>query len=118
MTEATTERAIGRLEGKLDAVAKAVDETRAAGDAGRTRIYGELEEIRSDGAASRREIADSKVEIAEIRKKMEDADKTLSEIKRWKERMIGMGMAFTLLGISVAAGVQLAWKWITAKFGL
>jgi flagellar motility protein MotE (MotC chaperone) len=118
VTEATTERAIGRLEGKLDAVARAVEETRAAGDAGRSRIYGELEEIRSGGAESRRDIADSRKKIDEINEKMKQAEQTLSEIKRWKERGIGMGMAFGLLGFSVAAFAQLIWKWVAAKIGM
>lgn len=117
MTEATTERAIGRLEGKLDAFIRAVDDNKTESARGRERIYGELESLRHDGAKSRQEIAASKEKIEEVADKMEAAEVTLSEIKRWKERMIGMGMAFGLLGFSVAAALQLAWKWVAAKFG-
>ena len=118
MTDATTERAIGNLEGALKLLISSMEETREAGNAGRSRIYKELEEIRSDGADSRRDIADSKIAISEIRQKLREADQTLSEIKRWKERGIGMGMAFGMLGFSVAAGAQFIWKWVAAKIGM
>ncbi len=118
MTEASTERAIGRLEGELDAVIQAVDENKKESAAGRKCMYEELEEIRSQGSESRQQISASKAKIEEIVKKMDDAEKTLGEIKRWKERGIGMGMAFGLLGFSAAAGAQFIWKWVSAKLGI
>lgn len=111
MTEASTERAIGRLEGKLDGVADSVEEYKRESSAGRKRIYEELEAIRSEAAENR-------VKVADIAEKFKAAEPTLTDIKKWKERLIGMWMAFTAIGFVTGAAITYFWKWVAAKLGI
>ena len=111
MTETNAERAIGRLEGKLDALATIVEDENKKSDARGARIYKELEQIRLDAADSRRDIADLKKRIA--------ADEpAISDIKRWKERLIGMQLLMAFLTAIAGGAVVAFWRWISAKVGL
>ncbi|WP_085043824.1 hypothetical protein [Ensifer aridi] len=107
----TAERAIGRLEGKLDALVSAVQASSEDSKQYRTRIYSELEKAREEAAESRREIAD-------LKKQMDNAQQVISELERWKERFIGMRMLTGALLMAFGGGVALLWKWASAKLGL
>ncbi|MBC7311686.1 MAG: hypothetical protein H5U11_04245 [Rhizobium sp.] len=111
MTEGNSERAIGRLEGKVDALVGAVEDQTEKSQKRYARIYQELEKIRLDAAESRRDVGiHAGFQIA-------DAD-TISDIRKWRERFVGMqmmwAMIFTFLGGALAA----FWKWIAVKLGL
>lgn len=111
MSDASTERAIGNLEGKVELLIQAVNDSRAAGSAGRQRIYEELEEIKEYASDSRRK-------VDEIADRMTASEPVLSYIKRWKERLIGMSMAFAAIWFVIGAGVALFWKWVATKLGI
>lgn len=111
MTAGTSERAIGRLEGKLDALVDAVEKGQDESKQGRARIYSELEKVRQEAAASR-----AKVESLE--QQMADASPVISDIKRWRERFIGMQMLVVFLAGSAGAAVVTLWKWLSMKIGL
>lgn len=51
MTETNSERAIGRLEGKLDALIKTVEQQGEQSSAGRAKIYERLEKVDQDAKA-------------------------------------------------------------------
>lgn len=110
MTETTSERAIGRLEGKIEALVGAVEDQTEKSERRYARIYQELEQIRLDAAESRRDVADLKAQAAA------DAP-TISEIKRWKERLIGMQMLVAFLAASFGGVVVAGWKWLAVKAG-
>ena len=110
LNEATSERAIGRLEGKVDALVGAVEEQTEKSERRYARIYQELEQIRLDAAESRRDVAELKVKA--------DADApTISEIKRWKERIIGMQMLSAFIAASFGGALVAGWKWLAVKAG-
>lgn len=106
-----TDRAIGQLEGKLDALIKAVESSAEDSKQYRARIYAELEKVRETSAVGQREIAD-------LKKQMEAAAPVISEINRWRERFTGMLMLIGALSAAFGGGVVILWKWVAAKLGL
>lgn len=108
MTETNSERAIGRLEGKVDALVSVIEDQTEKSDRRSARIYQELEQIRLDAAQSRRDVSDLKSRL--------DADApTITEIKKWKERFIGMQMLWAFISATVGAAIALSWKWLVAN---
>ncbi len=105
-----TDRAIGRLEGKLDALIESVADQTRKSDQSRARTYGDIEKIRLDVAESRRDISD-------LREDMAAAGPVITEIKKWRERFIGMHMLWTILVASAGGAVVAFWKWIAIKSG-
>lgn len=112
------ERAIGRLEGKLDSAIDAIADSKKESSEGRARIYGELESIRRETAESRQEIADSKRSIQELQSKMKAAAPAIEEINRWKERFIGMRMLIVFGAATFGGFIVAGWKWIMVKLGM
>ena len=110
MNEASTERAIGRLEGKLDSLMRAVEEQKIESSAGRGRIYRELEAIRSEASVS-----NDKIERLE--EQMSTAAPEIADIKRWKERFIGMRMLIVFMSAASGGVLVAGWKWILFKLG-
>lgn len=109
---------IGRMEGLITGLqaqntqlATEIQRSREESSAGRARIYGELEAIRSNASDSRRDIADLKEQI------QGDAP-TIAEIKRWKERFIGMQMLLGAGAAMIGGAIVLFWKWVSVKLGM
>ena len=105
-----TERAIGRLEGKLDALIESVAEQTRKSDQSRARTHGNMEKIRNDISENRRDVQD-------LKKEMDAAGPVIIEIKKWKERFIGMQMLWTILVASAGGALVAFWKWIAIKTG-
>lgn len=111
MTDGNSERAIGRLEGKVDALVGAVEDQTEKSEKRYARIYQELEKIRLDAAVSRRDVGDLKARM--------DADEpTITKIKKWEERFIGMWMMWGVIFSVIGGGVVAFWKWIAVKLGI
>lgn len=113
-----TEHDLGYLKGQMEALqhqiatlAPAIEASRKESSEGRARIYGELEAIRRDATDSRRDIAELKTQI------QGDAP-TIAEIKRWKERFIGMQMLLGAGAAIIGGSIVLFWKWVSVKIGL
>ncbi|NRQ13477.1 DUF1515 family protein [Ensifer sesbaniae] len=111
MIDGNSERAIGRLEGKLDALADAVERGQDESKQGRARIYAELEQVRQEAARSR-------AEVESLKQQMADAAPIISDIKRWRERFIGMQMLVVFLAGSAGAAITTFWKWLSVKIGV
>lgn len=111
MTDASTERAIGRLEGKLDSLMNAIEEQKTESSAGRGRIYRELEAIRIEQAESKRK-------VTRLDEQMASAAPEIADIKRWKERFIGMRMLIVFISASAGGAIVAGWKWIMVKLGM
>jgi hypothetical protein len=111
MGEPNPERAVGRVEGKLDLLIAQVHEQKEEERQGRARIYTELEQLRVQAAESRRD-------TAELKGKMAEATPVIADIKKWRERFIGMQMLIGFLGVSVGGAIVAFWKWIMAKLGM
>lgn len=111
MTEGNSERAIGRLEGKVDALVGAVEDQTEKSEKRYARIYQELEKIRLDAAESRRDVGDLKSRMDA------DAD-TISDIRKWRERFVGMQMMWAMIFTFLSGALAAFWKWIAVKLGL
>lgn len=108
--DANAERAIGRLEGKVDSLLSSVEKYQEKGDQGRARIYQELEQIRSDAAESR-------AKVQELNDRMNEAGPVIADIKRWKERFIGMQMLAFAAAAALGVSASSIAAWLKAKFG-
>lgn len=106
--DSNSERAIGRLEGKLDALVNAVEDQTEKSETRSGRIYRELEQIRLEAAELRRNQRDLKERL--------DADApTITEIKKWKERLIGMQMMVAFISATFGGVLVAGWKWLSTK---
>ena len=94
-----SDRAIGRIEGRLESLIKSVEKQTE-----------QIETLSSDAK-------DHKVDLKDVKTKLEAATPILSEISRWRERFIGMmiltSAVFTAFGVTLA----MVWHWIAVKFG-
>ncbi|MFQ6183669.1 hypothetical protein ACLMJV_17200 [Sinorhizobium meliloti] len=111
MTTASYDRVIGRLETKLDMLVTAFEKSSDDSKEYRDRIYSELEHMRTEAAGSRREIAD-------LKKQMDEAGPVISDIKKWRERFVGMQMLLGVIAASLGGGLVILWKWLAAKLGM
>jgi len=106
MTESNVERAIGRLEGKLDLIIE--DQNRARVD--RKDQYEKLEDLeRMQGASDQK--------LAELAARMGKVEPVISEINNWRQRGIGVVMFIGLMSASFGAAITLAWKKILIFLG-
>lgn len=109
--ETNSERTIGRLEGTLESLAADFQEGQEEARKGRARIYKDLELIRTEAAATKHQIDKMKDQLAE-------AAPAIADIKKWKERFIGMQMLAAAVFMVLGGGVVIVWKWVAAKVGL
>lgn len=89
MTDASQDRAIGRIEGKLDLII--ADQEKARQD--RKQQYERLEKIER-----RTEGTDRKVES--IDKRLEKVEEPVAEFSRWRERGVGAIMLISFAAAS------------------
>lgn len=101
---------VGRIEGSLEALTKAVDAQTEKSEARYGQVYRELEALRLDMASVNREVLDLKSRA------MTDAA-TLQEVRKWKERVIGMHMLGTFVAATFGGAIVAGFKWISVKSG-
>ncbi len=111
-------RAIGRLEAGLGALAEHTKEYADRSDAGRSRVYKELEASRLDIAAIKAAQEAQKESIEASSKLIAGHAETLAQLERWRERFIGMAMLASLLSGAVIAAVTYGAQWVARKLGL
>ncbi|MGT2444458.1 hypothetical protein ACU4I5_18540 [Ensifer adhaerens] len=107
MTEESQERAIGRIEGKLDMI---------LADQEKARIDRKHQYDKSEAIERRLDVTDQK--LSAVTAGWSDAAPVISDIRRWKERFIGMQMFVVFLAGSAGAALVTLWKWISVKIGL
>ncbi|MBA4797004.1 MAG: DUF1515 family protein [Rhizobiales bacterium] len=115
---ASYERIIGKLEAQIAALAEQlrsvsvqVEANRRESSEGRSRMYREMESIRGEATETRHKIEKVASDLAE-------SQPVVVEIKRWKERFIGMQMLLGAGAAMIGGGIVLGWKWIGAKLGI
>lgn len=103
MTDNNIDRALGRLEGKVDLM---LQEQQSAA-ANRKQTYERLEEINKqvDDAASKIEHADARLTKVEA---------PVAEFSKWRERAIGALMLISFVSAATGAAMVAAWKGILA----
>lgn len=104
MTE-SDERAIGRLEGKMDLM---LAEQRAAAES-RKQTYEKLETL-----DKKIEATNAKVELVESR--LLGVEKPVAEFSKWRERVIGAVMLVSVASALIGGGLVAAWGKIAAFF--
>jgi ElaB/YqjD/DUF883 family membrane-anchored ribosome-binding protein len=118
MTDSGLERAIGKLEGQVLAMqeqiiaqSRAIEKSREESSSGRSRIYQELESIRQKATETSQKVEQVSQDLADNRP-------LIVEVKRWKERFIGMQMVIAAIAAMIGGAVAIFWKWIATKAGL
>ena len=94
-----SDRAIGRIEGRLESLIKSMEKQTE-----------QIEMLTSDAR-------DHKVDLKDVRTKLEDAAPILSEISRWRERFIGMMILTSAVFTAFGRTMAMIWKWLAVKFG-
>lgn len=107
MNESDTQRSLGRLEGKLDMI---------LADQESARIDRKNQYAKSEAIERRLDATDQK--IAGLKTQIDEAAPVITDIKRWKERFIGMQMLIAGVFVAVGGGIVLVWKWIAVKLGM
>lgn len=102
MPDSTLDRALGRLEGKLDALMRATAESDKRTYEHRAKTHEHLEEITTRTAKLERET------IA-LRDDVDGFKPFVSEARRWRERGIGAAMVFSSMG-ALFGGAFVAFK--------
>ena len=107
MTDASQDRAIGRIEGKVDLILKDQQDARDA----RKQQYERLESIERRAAAT-------ETKVGGIDRRLDKIETgPVADMGRWKERWIGAVMVLSFLSAVFGAVLTAAWKWILAKLG-
>lgn len=117
MPDDTTQRDIGRLEGKLDALIKAVEEQGRSSEQGRKALYDRVGQIETS-------IEISGTIDAQVRQRLDAFDQRLSQevmpvvddVKRWKVAGVTVITMAGMAGASVAAFLFWAWDVIVSKW--
>ncbi|WP_455918750.1 hypothetical protein [Ensifer canadensis] len=104
MSEETQERAIGRIEGKLDMI---------LADQEKARLDRKHQYEKSEAIERRLDVTDQK--LTAVSSRMDDAAPVISDIRRWKERFIGMQMLVVFVAGSTGAAITALWKWLWIK---
>jgi len=112
--DAEMQRSIGRIEGQLESLVKAVSAMSERSDNSRSKIYEKIETI-----DSKLTVAVNTVDDLDIR--MSKVEPVIADVSKWRERAIGARMTVTLfvasLGGSVALGAQWLWTHLAGKNG-
>ena len=106
-----TERAIGSLQGTLDALVKTVETGARESREGRVRVYEAISKHAVEMQAIRHDVDDLKQRLSVIEPK-------LTMLDRWRERGIGAWMLLAFLFSSIGAFFMYIAKPLLAKIGL
>lgn len=117
-SERALERAIGKLEGTLEALVDQVKDNSEKSEAGRARIYQELENARVEMSSFKNELKAQRETIAQTSATINKHASTLSKIERWRERFVGMMMLGSVVSGALITGAIAALKWLAVKIGL
>lgn len=105
MSEAGQERAIGRIEGKLDLII--ADQEKARQD--RKQQYERLEKIeRSQEGVERK--------VEGIHSRLEKVEEPVAEFNRWRERGVGAMMLVSFIAATFGAVIATVGKKLLALF--
>ncbi|AQS40808.1 MAG: Hypothetical protein BHV28_00820 [Candidatus Tokpelaia hoelldobleri] len=99
------DRAIGRIEGKLDQL---IGEQRRATQK-RGDMYKQLEALRKNQDEITRQIKD-------VDRRLEHVEKPIAEFSRWRERAVGAAMLLSMTAALIGGTVAAYWAKIVAIF--
>ena len=106
--EASQERALGRLEGKVDHLIRQQDNAEAS----RRRTHEQLDTLNRKQEVTQRDLTDVKDRLVAV-------EAPVAEFSRWKERWIGavmlVGIAFTVLGAALSWLLDKLWVYLSGR---
>lgn len=103
--EASQDRALGRLEGKIDMMLAAQEKA----DVARKAQYDKLD-------ALDRKVEATEAKVESIDRRLESVEEPVAEFSRWRERGVGALMLITFISASVGATAAAFWKKAVAIF--
>jgi hypothetical protein len=108
MSEQETQRAIGRLEGKLDSLIVSVQQQGERSDQGRQRLYARVDQLAQ-------EFVTVKNRVGNIEQRVDEIEPMAAEFMRWKQRGIGVWLVlllmWALLSGAVLSGISAIGRW-------
>ena len=115
MTEAAnTQRTIGRLEGKLDALIETVRQQGERADASRSRVYERLEQMADEQTKLETRVGDIGSKVAVI-------EPFAAEFAAWKQRGLAvvfmLSVVWLLVGSTVVSWVKDFFAWVFKAAG-
>lgn len=109
MPDSSNERAIGRLEGKLDALIESVDRNTRESKESRAKVYEQLEALRSTSS-------EMKTHITAVDQRLQKVEPIAQDLSKWRERGVGVLMFVSLVAASVGGAVAAFWQKLIALF--
>lgn len=103
MTDNNLDRALGRLEGKVDLM---LQEQQSAA-ANRKKTYQRIEEID-------KKVDDAAAKIRHADERLAKVEAPVAEFSKWRERAIGALMLISFVSAATGAAMVAAWKGILA----
>jgi hypothetical protein len=103
MPDSSQDRAIGRLEGKLDALIENVAQSQKSSGESRAKIYAKLDHLTT-----------STDKIARLEERIAAIEPVAAEFNKWRERGIGALMLITFFSAALGAAITAAWKKVVA----
>ncbi|WP_298702495.1 hypothetical protein [uncultured Brevundimonas sp.] len=103
MTDENLQRALGRVEGKLDLM---LQEQQTA-SANRKQTYQRLESVD-------RKVDEAADEIKRVDERLAKVEAPVAEFSKWRERAIGALMLISFVSAATGAAMVAAWKSILA----
>lgn len=105
MPDADLQRALGRVEGKLDLVLKDQDDA----SKNRKQTYDRLETLD-------RKVDSINGEVARVDKRLASVERPVAEFSKWRERAIGALMLISFMSAVTGAALTAAWRYVVNWF--
>lgn len=103
-----TQRAIGRLEGKLDILIASVEQQAERSDAGHQRLYARVDQLAQ-------EFVSMKNNVGNLEQRIDAIEPMATEFARWKQRGIGAWLVilvgWAVVGGFIMSGMAAAVRW-------
>jgi len=97
------DRAIGRIEGKLDILL----EKQTSADKKHSELYEKIDRIQ-------RQQDQTDQKVAMVDQRLEKIEKPVAEFTRWRERLIGAAMLLSFIAAVVGGSAVIFWQRIVA----
>lgn len=106
-----TERALGRVEGQLEALVNQVAKSEKSSNEGRAKLYGAVDDLRGG-------IRDMQAEIKAMDGRLKEVEPIVSELSKWRERGVGVLIFLSVVAASLGAVVAALWDKVLHLIGL
>ncbi|WP_299864349.1 DUF1515 family protein [uncultured Hoeflea sp.] len=106
-----THRALGRVEGKLEALIEQVADSEKSSREGRAKLYSAVNDLNGGVQA-----VQSEVKVMDAR--LKEVEPVVTELSKWRERGIGVLLFLSLIAASLGALITALWDKVLHLIGL